>query len=559
MIFSKVVMIKKASIIGILILLSFSGLSQNEQIDSLQLRLKIKLVSVDKINTLHKLVWELAFYNPQESIQPAKLSLMLSQKLNDSTLIARSFNRIGLVHDYAGNYKLAEKNYLKAYSIKLACDGKSETDGLLNNLGSIYYYMGEFEKSMDHYLRSLKIREQKKDANNPKSIKIIAQSYNNLGLLLKSQKNYQGALKYYSEALKIKEGLNDFSGIIITSSNLGVVYMELDSLSMAENQFNKAVLLSDSIKDYVSKAMLYNNIGLLYKRNNRLALAKENYQKSIDLYEQIRHQHEKSTVLINLSSIYFKEGNLGKAELMANEALALGKQSNAPDVTTNALKLLSQINEKINPAKSLVYLNQYIILKDSINNTNVTNKINQLAVMYETEKKETEIDLLKKEQLITQSENERKDIIITRNKIYLIALIIGIIFILFLSYFIIQFLRSRKHFIEEQSQKMHEKQQREIDNLRNTLERQGGLPAVKKVKIDQDELNKYLLNPLSKRELDVLYLIASGSTNISIGERLFISVNTVKTHILNIYEKLDVKNRTAAASKANHLQIIQEK
>jgi len=546
----------KFSFILLLINLTNPIIAQNTKIDSLQNRLNKKLDVLDEVNTLHVLVWELSFYNPQEAIEPAKRSLTLSQTLNDSTLIARSYNRIGLVHDYAGNFSLAEKNYLKAYSIKLLCDGENETDGLLNNLGSIYYYMGDFEKSMNYYLQSLKIREVKKDPNNLKSVKNVAQSYNNIGLLLKSQKNYKGALEYYKKSLEIKKGLNDVTSLIVTYSNLGVVYMELDSLDKAQFQFNYGILLCDSVNDYVSKAMLYNNIGLLFNRNQEYEKAKINYKKSIALYDKIEHLHGKATGLINLASILLDEGNLNQAEKTAKEALMLGEQNQAPNITINALKLLSQINTSNKPKLALEYLNSYILLKDSINDINVSNKVNQLAVMYEKEKKETEIDLLKNEQLIIQSENERKDIVISRNKIYLIILIIGMIIILALSYFIIMYLRSKKRLLEEQSQKVHETQQREIDNLRNTLERQVEFPESKKIKINRTELNEYLLNPLSDRELDVLYLIANGSTNKIIGEKLFISVNTVKTHVLKIYEKLDVKNRTAAASKANSLQII---
>ncbi len=56
--------------------------------------------------------------------------------------------------------------------------------------------------------------------------------------------------------------------------------------------------------------------------------------------------------------------------------------------------------------------------------------------------------------------------------------------------------------------------------------------------------------PLTERELLVLRLIASGASNIEIGEKLVISVNTVKSHIKNILEKLQLENRTQAAAYA---------
>jgi DNA-binding NarL/FixJ family response regulator len=56
--------------------------------------------------------------------------------------------------------------------------------------------------------------------------------------------------------------------------------------------------------------------------------------------------------------------------------------------------------------------------------------------------------------------------------------------------------------------------------------------------------------PLSHRELEVLELIAQGSTNREAAKRLFISEATVKTHLLHVYAKLGVNDRAAAVASA---------
>lgn len=60
---------------------------------------------------------------------------------------------------------------------------------------------------------------------------------------------------------------------------------------------------------------------------------------------------------------------------------------------------------------------------------------------------------------------------------------------------------------------------------------------------------------LSKREIDVLELMVKGFTNQQIADSLFLSIHTVKTHLANIFVKLDVKNRTQALIKAKELDI----
>jgi LuxR family maltose regulon positive regulatory protein len=61
---------------------------------------------------------------------------------------------------------------------------------------------------------------------------------------------------------------------------------------------------------------------------------------------------------------------------------------------------------------------------------------------------------------------------------------------------------------------------------------------------------------LSEREMEVLRLIAQGYSNQEIAANLFISLNTVKTHVKNILGRLQVSNRTQAAARARELGLI---
>jgi LuxR family maltose regulon positive regulatory protein len=65
-----------------------------------------------------------------------------------------------------------------------------------------------------------------------------------------------------------------------------------------------------------------------------------------------------------------------------------------------------------------------------------------------------------------------------------------------------------------------------------------------------------LLERLSKREIEVLRLLALGHSNHEIAERLVIAENTVKMHIKHLYDKLDVHNRVQAVVHAQALHIL---
>lgn len=61
---------------------------------------------------------------------------------------------------------------------------------------------------------------------------------------------------------------------------------------------------------------------------------------------------------------------------------------------------------------------------------------------------------------------------------------------------------------------------------------------------------------LSTREVELLALLATGATNKQLAQSLFISEATVKTHLVHIYRKLDVTNRTAAINTAREQRLI---
>lgn len=61
---------------------------------------------------------------------------------------------------------------------------------------------------------------------------------------------------------------------------------------------------------------------------------------------------------------------------------------------------------------------------------------------------------------------------------------------------------------------------------------------------------------ISKREHEVLELIANGLSNQEIADKLFVSLNTIKTHSSNLFLKLEVSRRTQAIQKAKELRLI---
>jgi DNA-binding NarL/FixJ family response regulator len=85
----------------------------------------------------------------------------------------------------------------------------------------------------------------------------------------------------------------------------------------------------------------------------------------------------------------------------------------------------------------------------------------------------------------------------------------------------------------------------------------GGAPMSTKIaKMVIDSFHRNPNSPLSKRESQILQLVASGKTFTQISEELFIARETTKTHIRNIYRKLEVNCRADAIAKATRDHLI---
>jgi DNA-binding NarL/FixJ family response regulator len=94
-----------------------------------------------------------------------------------------------------------------------------------------------------------------------------------------------------------------------------------------------------------------------------------------------------------------------------------------------------------------------------------------------------------------------------------------------------------------------------IESIREVKEG-GGPMSINIAKMVIRSFQKNLESPLSKRETQILELISSGNSRSQIAKELFIDLETVRSHIKNIYIKLDVNSRADAIKTARENKLI---
>lgn len=85
-----------------------------------------------------------------------------------------------------------------------------------------------------------------------------------------------------------------------------------------------------------------------------------------------------------------------------------------------------------------------------------------------------------------------------------------------------------------------------------------GRKTASRSKGENFERNETVINTLgiTRKELEVLSLLADGGSNADIAKALFVSTSTVKTHLNHLYQKLEVSRRTEAVKKGRALNIL---
>ena len=77
--------------------------------------------------------------------------------------------------------------------------------------------------------------------------------------------------------------------------------------------------------------------------------------------------------------------------------------------------------------------------------------------------------------------------------------------------------------------------------------------AQPKIELNLEHLNSKLLGKLTQKEFEILTSIFEGKTNRQMADEHYISLNTIKTHVKNLYDKLDVHTRTQAIAKLREM------
>ena len=444
--------------------------------------------------------------------------------------LAKSYDRKGLSARYAYNYTSSITYHKRALNLLNKTTDTFSKVKCLNNLGVAYRKLNLEKEAFKVYFEALDLSERLK---NKRSIAIALHGIGNVFIDIEE---YTKALHYFKKGYKLELERGNEKGQEYSLSNIGEVLLYKTEYDSAYVYLSKALELTKKYKRKESEAIQYNLLGLLFQKKGDFNKSTAYYKEAIPLFTKENNIRYLSNTLINVGKNQLNSGNFKDAEDNIKVGLSSAKMIKSKENISlgyNALvayyTLTKNYKEALSSHKIATAFN------DSIVNEASQKSIISTQVEYETAKKDAQIQQLaneNKESQVKAKTNFYSLIIITT---------VSVLSILILSYLLYLYRRNSDLEIENKNSEL----QNYLFQINELKDKVNNKTAIENQNIS-DNFSDY---ELSKREKEVLTFLTTGLSNEEIAKKMFVSKNTIKTHIKNIYSKLDVKNRIQAIKK----------
>jgi serine phosphatase RsbU (regulator of sigma subunit)/Tfp pilus assembly protein PilF len=452
-------------IIPLIFLLCFLQIpAQNQvKIDSLQNVLRTAKHDSVRMKCMIKLAAEYRHSDPAGSVQLAKNALSIAMQIKHLKGKADALHVLGTAYSNKASYDTALTYLNESLKIRRSTKDKHGESVTTNNIGLVYYSRGDLENALKFYLISSKIDEDLNDKEG------VASSYNNIGLILMNQKNFEKALDYYNQALNLYEEMNFKRGIAAAYSNIAGVYYYQRKLPEAADMFRKAMVIYEELGNKRGIATMCSNIAELYNVLDKPREAVSYDEKAIQLEEELGNKYGIVFACLSTSKTFLLLNDYNKAENYLQRAINLSRELKTQKQLSEALLLMAEVKNKKEDYKQAVkYLYNHIEVNDSILNSENSARITEMQTLYETDKKNKEIDLLKKEKTI---QSLKQSALETKSRNTNITIVIALAFIVaigFLGYKRYKEKQKANLLLEQKNQNI-EKQKTEIEEKSNEL------------------------------------------------------------------------------------------
>ena len=374
--------------------------SQNSKIDSLKNIISTTENDTIKLYAYEHLTDELKYQHPDTNKLLFEEAILFAKEKKNKLSLANLYNNRGI------SFGVFAENDSCIFYLKKAINLFENIDTLLpqlssayNNVGSVYRAMGYFNLSIKYQLKAVKFAENTNDI--PK----IASRLNNLAATFFDMEEYKKALHYALQSnkyfIELPESFHKINNLIA----LGSIYNELQINDTALYFLQKSEKFAKQLNYTVAMPDIYNTLGSIYFQIKQYEKAEQMYNFSLNYCDSLNNTNMKFYPYLGLSQVFRNEKNYAKNYDNINEILQFADSLDNIIYKTKGYQEIYLFYKTINETeKALIFSELYKQWSDTLLNQQKHKQIDELNIIYETEKKEQQIEI----QTITISKQKQK-------------------------------------------------------------------------------------------------------------------------------------------------------
>jgi signal transduction histidine kinase/Tfp pilus assembly protein PilF len=392
--------------------------AQRGTIDSLE-QVSLNGTDREKLTALQLLVTYTRNNDPQRALNYLAQAIDKATALNDVAALAKCYQLTGSIQYRTGNFAKAKENFLQSLNYYIDTKNNKGQAEITAALAGIYYEQGDLPQAADHYLRALRYYEEVNDKSGMVSM------LSSLGRIYARQNNFSKSIEYNLRAINLYEETSDKLRALVGYDNIGNIYLRQNNPRKAQEYFNKSLKLYTEMKNDIGIASTLLQLGNIEYSLGNHEKAMGYFRRSLGICTRLNAQPLIVSNLNALGKTYMQLSLYDKAEDAYRRAITIAKDVQLKIELDEAYQGLAQVYKLMKEnEKSRIFEGLSKNIRNSVYNDSTLKKLTDQILLYESEKKEQQIQLLNKEQLIKQSELNREREI--RNFFYIAGVILGL-------------------------------------------------------------------------------------------------------------------------------------
>lgn len=372
-------------------------------------------------------------------------------------LLGRQYLHHGILLKNSGSVFEAKSEYEKAKFIFEYLQSALDVAEALNDIGLVYYQLGEMNTSVKYLYRSVRILDSIGD------FKSSSYCYLNLASVHDELGNKELAMEYYKNSESIFMDMNDLQGLAYVHNNIGYLYERMKAYQQALEHDIKSYNYSEKLGDKRSMSYAIANMGSVYYAVGNYDQALRCYTQSLQLREEVGDKSGIAFSNENMSEIALVKGEMNKAEEHAQRALDIANELGYPELIMRSARMMERVKEKKGDYKSALELYKLsITMRDSLQSQQNRDETVRQSMLLNFSKKENEfIREQEQKEIVHREASKRQRLIIISVSITLILIAVFAI----LLYRRFRITRLQKREIEFQKAIVDEKNREILDSI----------------------------------------------------------------------------------------------